>query len=118
MRDPKCTGKEPFPGLQSTPLCENDSPTLTAATGVCDSPIATDPDHQLERTIQRILQDLPGVTFDSLVIRRIPSGVCLQGYAIIDDRDLDLGLIARAIDGVGDVLDRIVAIRRQSLPPR
>ncbi|MFN7768582.1 MAG: hypothetical protein ACK5UC_15380 [Planctomycetaceae bacterium] len=118
MRELNCTGIESLPGLQSTPLCENDSLPLTTTTGVYDSPPATDPDHQLERTIQRVLQDLPGVIFDSLVIRRVPSGVCLQGYATIEDRDLDLGLIARGIDGVGDVIDRIVAIRRDSLPPR
>jgi hypothetical protein len=112
------TGTGSVPGLQSTPLCEIDALSLTTAEGDCDCVTGTDPDHQLERTIQRVLQELPGVTFDSLVIRRVPSGVCLQGYATIEDHDLDLGRITRGVDGVGDVLDRIVAIRRHTLPPR
>lgn len=105
-------------GPQVTPLCEYDSPAPPPKTDDCESPVAPEPDRQLERTLQRVLQDLPGVTFDSLVIRRVPSGVCLQGYATIDADDLDLGVIARGIAGVGDVLDRIVAIRRPPLPPR
>jgi hypothetical protein len=118
MREPSVTEKEAFQGLPTTPLCEHDPCWLATETGDGESQVAPDPDHQLERKIQRVLHDLPGVTFDSLVIRRLPSGVCLQGYATIEDLDLDLGLIARGIDGVGEVLDRIVAIRRNSLPPR
>lgn len=118
MRDQISTGKEPLPGLHSTPLCEVDSLPRTTVTADCDTAAGTGQDHQLERQIQRVLQDLPGVTFESLLIRRVPSGVCLQGYATFEDGDLDVGRIARGIDGVGNIVDRIVTIRRNSLPPR
>lgn len=118
MPTPTSDGTETWQGLHVTPLCEQDSSATPLGMDDGDWPVVTDPDRQLERTLRRVLQNLPGVTFESLVIRRVPSGVCLQGYAIIDDGDLDLGMIAQGIDGVGDVLDRVVAIRRTSLPPR
>lgn len=118
MREPQGTVKKTFSGLQSTPLCEIEPFRLTTVAADSDSQPVTELDHELERKIQRVLRDLPGVTFDSLVIRRLPAGVCLQGYATIEADEIDLGLIARRIEGVGDVLDRIVSIRRNSLPPR
>jgi hypothetical protein len=118
MREPQGTVQETLRGLQSTPLCENEPFRLTTVAADTDSQPVTEPDHELERKIQRVLQDLPGVKFDSLVIRRLPSGVCLQGYATVEAGEFDLSLIARGIEGVGDVLDRVVSIRRNSLPPR
>lgn len=118
MRETDFNGEEPFRGLQSTPRRDNDRLGPPPVTGECASPVLKDSDHQLERRIQRVLQELPGITFDSLVIRRLPSGVCLQGYATIEDHNLDLGCVAREIVGVGEVLDRIVAIRRPPVPPR
>jgi hypothetical protein len=36
-------------------------------------------EHELELTVQRELLAQPGLDFASLVVRRIPGGVCLEG---------------------------------------
>lgn len=40
--------------------------------------------HEVEQTIWRELQSIPGVHFSSLTVRRLPRGVCLQGVMEAD----------------------------------
>jgi len=117
MRELCETMDEAAPGPQTTPLCENAPPRFAAE--ACDG-WATLPgcgDHRLERDVRRRLEELSGVHFNSLVVRRIPNGVCLQGHALIEDEGLDLNSTVREVDGVDQVLNRLVMMRHV-VPPR
>ena len=96
-----------------TPLCEA-YPPRTACDGFGCSPSDTGvtwtPElvHRTEFEVRRELLSENGVSFDSLVVRRIPCGVCLQGYVAFDDQPHDLEEIARRVTGVEQVLNHLV----------
>lgn len=50
--------------------------------------------------------------FSSLVVRRIPGGICLQGVLDVDDSLPDVDSLARRIAGVERVLNQLVMVRR------
>jgi len=66
--------------------------------------------HGLEQAVHRRLCSQPGLQIASLVIRRIPNGVCLEGV-LESDAALDICTLARSIAGVDEVRNRLV-IRR------
>ena len=112
MREPSDSREDVAPGPQTTPLCEIDHSCDAADARGGRVPISVGEHHQLERDVRRRLEVLAGVRFDSLVVRRIPDGVCLQGHAIIDDDRVDVRSAVREVDGVDQVLDRLIAVRR------
>ncbi len=63
--------------------------------------------HRLEQIVRRLLLSHPNLRFSSLVIRRIPNGVCLEGVLENDD-NLDICGLARSVDGVDEVRNRLV----------
>ncbi len=69
--------------------------------------------HRLERAVRRHLMSHPKLRFSTLVIRRIPNGVCLQGV-LEESVDLDVCSLARSVAGVNEVLNHLVVRQRQS----
>jgi hypothetical protein len=63
--------------------------------------------HRLEQAVQRHLLSHPQLRFSTLVIRRIPNGVCLQGV-LEHSVDLDVCSLARSVAGVNEVLNHLV----------
>jgi hypothetical protein len=66
-----------------------------------------DAPHGLEKAVHRRLRAQPGLRFASLVIRRIPNGVCLEGV-LESDADQDVCNLARSVAGVDEVLNHLV----------
>jgi hypothetical protein len=69
--------------------------------------------HRLEHAVRAHLMSHPKLRFSTLVIRRIPNGVCLQGV-LEDSVDLDVCNLARSVAGVTEVLNHLVVRQRQS----
>jgi len=69
-----------------------------------------DAPHRLEQAVQRRLLAHPELRFSSLVIRRIPNGVCLEGV-LENDAELDVSSLARSVAGVQEVLNHLVVRR-------
>jgi hypothetical protein len=70
--------------------------------------------HRLEQAVQRHLLSQPELQFSSLVIRRIPNGVCLEGV-LENNANLDVCGLARSVAGVNEVLNLLV-VRQKSAP--
>ncbi|HEV7999223.1 MAG TPA: BON domain-containing protein [Planctomycetaceae bacterium] len=66
-----------------------------------------DAPHGLEEAVHRRLRSQPGLRIASLVIRRIPNGVCLEGV-LESDTDQDVCTLARSVAGVDEVLNHLV----------
>jgi len=71
----------------------------------CDAP------HGLEHAVHRRLRAQPGLEIASLVIRRIPNGVCLEGV-LEGDSVQDVCNLARSVAGVDEVLNHLVVRQR------
>ena len=67
-----------------------------------------DPPHALETLVHRELLADTRMDFSSLVIRRIPNGVCLQGVVEIDAPEIDVSGSALRVRGVANVQNRLV----------
>lgn len=67
-----------------------------------------DAPHDMEREVHRRLQGEPGIAIKSLVVRRTPSGVCLEGRIETQDRDVDLRRLMADIPGLREVINHIV----------
>ncbi|HXY33683.1 MAG TPA: BON domain-containing protein [Planctomycetaceae bacterium] len=75
------------------------------------APRCFDAPHRLEEAVHRRLRSQPGLRFASLVIRRIPNGVCLEGV-LESDAEHDICRLVRSIDGVAEVLNHLVVRQR------
>ena len=67
--------------------------------------------HQIEENVQRELLAQAGLQFSSLVVRRVPNGVCLEGVLEADDADgasSSINGLARRVAGVQEVLNHLV----------
>ena len=67
--------------------------------------------HRIEEEVQRELLGQAGLRFSSLVVRRVPGGVCLEGVLEADDGDAassNVCGLARRVAGVQDVLNHLV----------
>jgi hypothetical protein len=64
--------------------------------------------HNLEREVHRRLQAEPGIDIKSLVVRRIPAGVCLEGRIETQDRDVDLRRLMAGIPGLNEIVNHLV----------
>ena len=72
--------------------------------------------HRIEEDVQRELLGQPELRFSSLVVRRVPGGVCLEG--VLEAADVDAASscvcgLARQVAGVQEVLNHLV-IRQAS----
>jgi hypothetical protein len=67
-----------------------------------------DAPHHMEREVHRRLQGQPGIDIKSLVVRRTPSGVCLEGRIETQDRDVDLRQLMAGIPGLSEVINHLV----------
>ena len=70
-------------------------------------PRCVDAPHGLEEAVHRRLRSQPGLRIASLVIRRIPNGICLEGV-LESDTDEDVCNLARSVAGVDEVLNHLV----------
>jgi hypothetical protein len=66
------------------------------------------PQHLVEYEVMRRLQAHPRIKIASLVVRRITSGICLQGVVEPDSDRFDLGQLLGDIDGIETVVDHLV----------
>ncbi|MBT4864044.1 MAG: hypothetical protein HON53_02845 [Planctomycetaceae bacterium] len=76
-----------------------------------DSSILIDGAHRIEEDVQRELLAQAGLQFSSLVVRRVPNGVCLEGVLEADDVDAASSSVcglARRVAGVQEVLNHLV----------
>jgi hypothetical protein len=64
--------------------------------------------HAVEREVHRRLSTHPGLRLESLVVHRTPAGVCLEGRAELLGPDLDLRAVLKDIDGVDEVINRLM----------
>lgn len=80
------------------------SPNLVAA------PKSTPPSegHSLEARIRHDLMAVPELRFSSLVVHRIPDGVCLVGVVSTAAEESDLRQLVREVAGVNAVLNHLV----------
>jgi len=71
--------------------------------------------HRLEQDVCRCLSANPSVCISSLVVRRIPNGVCIEGVLETDDGPPDVCALVRCIPGITDVVNHLVV---RHLPPK
>ncbi len=90
-------------------------PASKLPTSSTDSGIFT-PLHPVEYAVLRKLRSRPEIKISSLVIRRIPSGICLQGVLESDPDEVDLEQVLKEIDGVEQVVNQLV--RCAPSPPK
>jgi osmotically-inducible protein OsmY len=80
------------------------SPNLAAPTKSTPPPES----HSLEARIRHDLMAVPELRFSSLVVRRIPDGVCLEGVVSTSAEDSKLCQLVREVAGVNAVLNHLV----------
>lgn len=64
--------------------------------------------HQLETDVRRALNAADGLDIGSLVVRRLPNGICLEGVIRVSSDDFDVCSAVREIEGVGEVVNNLV----------
>lgn len=64
--------------------------------------------HSVESAVCRELLAESGASFDSLVVRRIPNGVCLEGVMHADVPADNVSSAARRVDGVVQVRNNLL----------
>lgn len=64
--------------------------------------------HEIEYEVNRRLQQHPEVTIKSLIVRRTPAGVCLEGRIETTADDLNLGDLMRGIPGLDEIINHLV----------
>lgn len=63
---------------------------------------------QLESDVRRALNAANGLDIGSLVVRRLPNGICLEGVIRVSSDDFDVCSAVREIEGVGEVVNHLV----------
>ncbi len=64
--------------------------------------------HQLEADVRRALLSSEGLDIASLVVRRLPNGVCLEGVINVNSDDVDVCKAVKELSGVGEVVNHLV----------
>ena len=72
--------------------------------------------HQLEQEVRNRLMAEPSLHFTSLVVRRVRSGLCLEGVLETNESEADVSRLVRQICGVSQVLDRLVVHCAHQVP--
>lgn len=79
---------------------------MTAMLSAPRSP-QSDPDLQLANDVRRALLSEDGLQIASLVVRRIPNGVCLEGIVRVSGDDVDVCKSVRKLSGIGEILNHL-----------
>jgi BON domain len=64
--------------------------------------------HGLEQRVHRELCRHGGIAYSSVVVRRLPNGVCLEGVVRADSALFDASQAALEVPGVREVLNHLV----------
>lgn|GEM_PF-1531004 len=88
-------------------------PALTDASGSKTELSESGKPHCLEQEVLRHLCSQPGLKFSSLVVHRIPAGVCLEGSLQSTCGCDDISRLALQVAGVNDVLNRLLLLPQQ-----
>ena len=95
----KLTESLPVDATQATlPALRQD-----ASTAVLDNPA-----HHIEHEVRRRLMAHPRLKIDSLVVRRIDRGICLQGTVDSIEATRDICSLVSSVDGVKRVMNRLL----------
>lgn len=71
-------------------------------------PSCEDSAHQLEANVRRALLSEEGLDIASLVVRRLPNGICLEGVIRVNSDDVDVCKSVRQLDGVGNIVNHLL----------
>jgi len=91
------------------PSAASSSEAMCGCDGLLPAP------HGLEQDVRRSLLANPNVRISSLVVRRMPNGVCIEGVLETDDGPPDVCALVRRIPGITEVVNHLV-VRRP--PPK
>lgn len=72
--------------------------------------------HRLEQEIRNRLMEEPSLHFTSLVVRRLPDGLCLEGVLETNDDTDTVSSVVHDICGAMQVLNHLVVHRARELP--
>ncbi len=64
--------------------------------------------HEIEVEVNRRLQQIPQINIKSLVVRRIPNGVCVEGRIEVGEDQVDLSDWMRDIPGLDEFVNHLV----------
>ena len=64
--------------------------------------------HSVESGVRRELLSSPNFSVTSLVVRRIPNGVCLEGMVEVHGKEADIDATARRVLGVQEVQNHLL----------
>jgi len=64
--------------------------------------------HQVEHDVCRHLRSEPSLKFSSLVVRRVPNGLCLQGVLEAEEGSPDVSSLVRKVANVEKVINQLV----------
>ena len=67
--------------------------------------------HSVESGVRREILSDPGISVASLVVRRIPNGVCLEGVVHLREGKTDVNTVARRVLGVCEVQNHMLFCR-------
>jgi hypothetical protein len=73
--------------------------------------------HSVERQVQRKLLAQPNLSFSSLVVRRMPDGICLEGIITSTDGS-DVCSLAKQVEGVNRVLNHLLVQGTEPKPAK
>jgi len=74
------------------------------------------PMHPLEYEVIRKLRLHPSIKISSLVVRRVPDGICLEGWLESSPHDPELAAFLREAEELATVVNRLVCCRQP--PPK
>ena len=103
--------------LPSQPVALDDPVPSDSQLAVFEPQFGRTPPHQIEGEVRRALVAQPALHFKSLVVRRLPNGVCLEGVVEAGAAAPDVDELAREVAGVECVINRLL-IHRASKPVR
>ena len=83
----------------------------TATLSLDDSVLIDLGKHRVECAVQKELLSHPDLHFSSLVVRRTPHGVCLEGVLETSDEGPDVCRLAKSVAGVSEVINRLMVHR-------
>jgi hypothetical protein len=93
-----------------------DEPRLTAPQPVEQTDFGVDSKHDLARRVQQKLNSQPALKFQSLVVRQIEGGICLEGVLESNDSLPDVKRLVRSVANVDRILNRLT-VRLPDKPP-
>ncbi len=64
--------------------------------------------HAIETRVRRELLSSSQLSVSSLVVRRMPNGVCLEGIVKVHDDSVDVDAVVKQISGVEEVRNHLL----------